>query len=153
MMTFQTLPSNPALRLMPARARLNAVRGHLALWTLQGWLAMFFAAAGYAKLSEPMGSLVLLLGWPASTGLEAVRWLGVAEIGLAALVLAPLFSWRIGRPLLIAGAAALLALENAMLILHLSRAEPGLAIVNAILIGLTAPILRYRAATPRPASR
>ena len=43
-MTSQTLS--------PARSRLNASYRNLTLWTLQGWLAMFFVAAGYAKLSD-----------------------------------------------------------------------------------------------------
>ena len=50
--------------LTPARSRLAASYRNLTLWTLQGWLAMFFIAAGYAKLSEPMTNLVerLILG-------------------------------------------------------------------------------------------
>ena len=39
-MTSQTLS--------PARSRLNASYRNLTLWTLQGWIAMFFIAAGYA---------------------------------------------------------------------------------------------------------
>ena len=79
-MTSQTLS--------PARSRLNASYRNLTLWTLQGWLAMFFVAAGYAKLSEPMANLVELMKWPALVAENMVRGLGVAEIVLAVLVLA-----------------------------------------------------------------
>ena len=101
-MTTQTLS--------PARARLNASYRNLTLWTLQGWIAMFFIAAGYAKLSEPMTNLVELMRWPALAAPNMVRGLGVAEIILAVLVLAPLVSWKVGRPLLVVAASGLLAL-------------------------------------------
>ena len=84
--------------LTPARSRLAASYRNLTLWTLQGWLAMFFIAAGYAKLSEPMANLVELMRWPGLVAGNMVRGLGVAEITLAVLVLAPLVSWKHGRP-------------------------------------------------------
>ena len=42
-----------------ARARADYL--NIALWTFQGWIAMFFIAAGYAKLSEPMENLIVLM--------------------------------------------------------------------------------------------
>ena len=93
-----------------ARARADYL--NIALWTFQGWIAMFFIAAGYAKLSEPMENLIVLMQWPAAAGEAFVRGLGVAEIVLAAMVLAPLVSWRFGRPLLLTAAAGLLILES-----------------------------------------
>ena len=85
----------------PARARLDANARNLALWTLQGWLAMFFIAAGYAKLTEPMTNLINLMGWPAVAPENMVRGLGVVEIVLALGVLTPLISWRAFRPVLL----------------------------------------------------
>ena len=35
--------------LTPSRSRLRDSYRNLTLWTLQGWIAMFFIAAGYAK--------------------------------------------------------------------------------------------------------
>ena len=131
--------------LTPARSRLNASYRNLTLWTLQGWLAMFFIAAGYAKLSEPMTNLVELMKWPAFAPDNMVRGLGVAEIVLAVLLLAPLVSWKVGRPLLVTAAAGLLALETAMLGLHTFGLEFGLAFTNAVLIAITAPVLWCRA--------
>jgi hypothetical protein len=135
--------------LTPARTRLNQSRRNLTLWTLQGWLAMFFIAAGYAKLSEPMANLVELMRWPAFVADEMVRGLGVAEIILAAMVLAPLVSWKHGRPLLVVAAAGLLALEAVMLVLHATGLDVGPALTNAALIAMTAPVLWMRARETR----
>ena len=131
--------------LTPARSRLNASYRNLTLWTLQGWLAMFFIAAGYAKLSEPMANLVDLMKWPALVAEDMVRGLGVAEIVLAVLVLAPLVSWKHGRPLMVMAAGGLLALETVMLALHAVGLEGGLALTNLVLIAMTAPVLWFRA--------
>ena len=140
-MTSQTLT--------PARSRLAASYRNLTLWTLQGWLAMFFIAAGYAKLTEPMANLIDLMRWPALAPENMVRGLGVAEIVLAVLVLAPLVSWKHGRPLLVTAAAGLLALETIMLALHAVGLEAGLAVTNLVLIAMTAPVLWYRAREAR----
>lgn len=133
----------------PARARLAASYRNLTLWTLQGWLAMFFIAAGYAKLTEPKTNLVELMRWPALVTGELVRGLGVAEIVLALLVLAPLVSWRHGRPALVMAASGLLGLETVMLGLHLTGGEWGLAITNAVLLAITAPVVWFRAREAR----
>ncbi|KQW82543.1 DoxX family protein [Brevundimonas sp. Root1279] len=135
--------------LTPARSRLNASRRNLTLWTLQGWLAMFFVAAGYAKLSEPMTNLVELMRWPAFVADEMVRGLGLAEIILAVLILAPLASWKHGRPLLVVAAAGLLALEVAMLAIHTYGLNVGPAVTNVVLIAMTAPVLWMRARETR----
>jgi hypothetical protein len=135
--------------LTPARSRLNASRRNLTLWTLQGWLAMFFIAAGYAKLTEPMANLIDLLRWPAFVADDMVRGLGLAEILLAVLVLAPLVSWKHGRPLLVVAAAGLLGLEAVMLALHAAGLDFGPALTNVALIAMTAPVLWMRAREAR----
>ena len=131
--------------LTPARSRLAASYRNLTLWTLQCWLAMFFIAAGYAKLSEPMANLVELMRWPGLVAGNMVRGLGVAEITLAVLVLAPLVSWKHGRPLLVMAASGLLALETIMFGVHAAGLEAGLALTNVVLIAMTAPVLWMRA--------
>ena len=136
-MTTQTLT--------PARSRLNASYRNLTLWTLQGWIAMFFIAAGYAKLSEPMENLVELMRWPALVAPNMVRGLGIAEIILAVLVLAPLVSWKHGRPLLVMAASGLLALQVVMLALHAIGMDVGPAVTNLILIAMTVAVLWKRA--------
>ena len=135
-MTSQTLT--------PARSRLNASYRNLTLWTLQGWIAMFFVAAGFAKLSEPMSNLIDLMRWPALVAPNLVRGLGLAEIILALLVLAPLVSWKHGRPLLVMSTSGLLALETVMLGLHAVGMDAGPALTNLILIAMTVPVLWFR---------
>jgi DoxX-like family len=140
-MTSQTLS--------PVRSRLNASYRNLTLWTLQGWLAMFFIAAGYAKLSEPLTNLVDLMRWPAMVSENFARGLGIAEILLALLLLAPLVSWKSGRPLLVVAASGLLVLEIAMLAFHAAGAHVGPAVTNLMLIAMTAPVLWLRSRETR----
>ena len=71
-MTTTTLPAAQST----AQARSRAAYRNIALWTLQGWIAMFFIAAGYAKLTEPMSNLIALMGWPAVAPVNMVRGLG-----------------------------------------------------------------------------
>lgn len=132
--------------LTPSRARAHAEYRNLTLWTLQGWLAMFFIAAGYGKLTEPMDNLIALMSWPALASENFVRGLGLVEVVLALGVLAPLLSWRIGRPILIFSAGGLLALETVMLGVHLLGGDWGLAVVNVLLLAITAPVAWLRRA-------
>lgn len=129
-----------------ARARVNQTYRNLALWTLQGWIAMFFLAAGYAKLTESMDNLITLMSWPALVSQQFVRGMGLAEIVLALGMLAPLVSWKVGRPLLIVAAVGLVVLEAVMLGVHALGGDIGLSIVNVILLGLTIPVLLGRRA-------
>lgn len=117
---------------------------NLTLWTFQGWIAMFFIAAGYAKLTESMENLTVLMHWPAMASANFVRGLGVVEVVLAVMMLAPLVSWRFGRPLLLTASVGLLALQSIMLILHATELNIGLALTNLFLIGITAPVFWFR---------
>jgi hypothetical protein len=127
-----------------AQSRSRAVYKNVALWTLQGWIAMFFIAAGYAKLTEPMTNLITLMGWPAVAPENMVRGLGVVELVLAFGVLAPLASWRVGRPLLLTASAGLIVMESTMLVIHALSQDIGLAVVNAILLAFTLAVFLGR---------
>ena len=129
---------------LSARRRQQADYLNLTLWTLQGWIAMFFVAAGYAKVSEPMTNLVELMRWPALVSENLVRGLGITEIVLALLVLAPLVSWKAGRPLLVVASAGLIALEAVMLGVHAAGLDIGLAVTNLVLLAMTIPVLALR---------
>ena len=104
---------------------------------------MFFIAAGYAKLTEPMSNLIALMGWPAVAPVNMVRGLGVVELVLALGVLSPLVSWRVGRPLLLVSALGLTVMEAAMLSVHAVNHDLGLALV-VVLLALTVPVLLGR---------
>ncbi|MFK0298209.1 DoxX family protein [Brevundimonas sp. NPDC090276] len=126
------------------RSRAKADYLNLTLWTFQGWIAMFYIAAGYAKLTESMENLTVLMHWPAMASASFVRGLGVVEIVLAAMMLTPLISWRFGRPLLLTASVGLLALQSIMLILHATELNIGLALTNLFLIAITAPVFWFR---------
>ncbi len=139
-------PSSAAERPPVSAARARTIAGYrnLALWTLQGWAAMFFFAAGYAKLTESFGNLAALMNWPALVSENLVRGVGIVEIVLALGMLAPLVSWKLGRWPLLISAAGLTALEAIMLTVHMVGMDIGLALTNAVLLAITIPVLLGR---------
>jgi hypothetical protein len=142
--TFTPSPASGRAPVSAARARAVAGYRNLALWTLQGWAAMFFFAAGYAKLTEPLDNLVTLMNWPALVSENLVRGVGIAEIVLALGMLAPLVSWKLGRWPLLISAAGLTALEVVMLSIHAAGLDIGLALTNVALLAITIPVLLGR---------
>lgn len=129
---------------LPARQKVRRHYLNLALWTFQALLAMFFVAAGYAKLTESMENLTVLMQWPAMTSPSVVRAMGVIELVTGLMMLTPLLSWRLGRPVILLAASVLLALEVIMLMLHLLDMNLGLALTNLALMAITAPVFWYR---------
>lgn len=123
----------------PHRPYLN-----LGLWTCQLALALFFVLAGFAKLTQSMESLTLLMPWPSLASPGFVRGLGMAELVMGLMVLSPLVSWRVGRPILLLATAGIMALEIIMLMLHLTDMNIELALANLILLGLTLPVFWFR---------
>ncbi len=120
---------------------------NLALWTFQGWIAMFFIAAGYAKLTEPMDSLIFLMRWPEQVSESVVRGLGILEILLACGVPAPLMSWRLGRVPLVISSVVLIALQTTMLARHAIGLDVSLAVTNLALLAITIPVFLGRRAS------
>lgn len=120
----------------PARDRLRAFYLHMTLWTVQAWLAMFFAGAAYAKLTQSQEILGHLLGWTGDVDLMVVRALGMIELALAFGVLAPLVAWRGGGQVMALSAIGMIGLTALAMALHLSRLEPGFAALNLCLSSL-----------------
>ena len=119
---------------------------NLGLWTFQGWLAMFFIAAGYAKITQPLDTLTTLMTCPGMVADSFVRGLGIAEIALALGLLVPLISWKVGRPVMMTAAIGLAILETIMLGVHVLDLDIGLAVTNAVLLALTVSVLLGRRA-------
>lgn len=141
--TFAPTPaSRPALS--AAQVRNRAAFRNLTLWTLQGWVAMFFLAAGYAKLSEPLSTLTALMGWPGLVSESLVRGIGIVEMVLAIGMIAPLASWKLGRWPLLVASAGLIVMEATMLAVHALGLDLGLAVTNALLLAITIPVLLGR---------
>lgn len=142
----QPVPHRPRPALSPAQLRLRANYRNLALWTLQGWAAMFYLAAGYAKLSEPVDNLIALMTWPAYVSESLVRGIGLVEIVLALGLIAPRASWKYGRWPLLVSATGLIVLETVMLAIHAVQLDAGLALTNLALLAITVPVLLGRRA-------
>ena len=127
-----------------AQIRNRAAFRNLTLWTLQGWVAMFFVAAGYAKLTESISNLTALMNWPALVSESLVRGIGIVEVVLALGMIAPLVSWKLGRGPLLVSAAGLIVLEATMLVVHAIGLDISLALTNALLLAITIPVLLGR---------
>lgn len=125
----------------PARLRLRAFYFHMALWTVQAWLAMFFAGAAFAKLTQSHDILTHLLGWSEGVDPALVRAVGIAELVLAIGVLAPLVAWRGGGRVMAFAVIGMIGLTAFTLALHLSRLELGFALLNLVLGGLALTVL------------
>ncbi len=120
-------------------AQINAL-----LWTAQACLAMAFIASGFAKLTEPMRLLIILLDWPADVHPRLVRLLGLMEIAAAILCLLPLISWTVGARALRIGARLIVGLTLVFGAVHAVDRHLGFALFNIGLMGLALAILRFR---------
>lgn len=123
-----------------SRQRVKTIWHKAMLWTFIGWLAMFYAGAGIAKLSEPMDNLIFLMGWPAQVPVQMVRALGLVDLVLAALLLTPATGLKASRTVIMSVTAVLMAFQAAYLIFHLIALDTGLAAINLILLALTATV-------------
>lgn len=127
----------------PRSDRLRRHAVNMALWTVQGWLAMFFIAAGWAKVSQPIDLLGELLVWPVYLGTDFTRVFGLVEGVLGLALIAPLASWAL-RPALMIAARTLLILTLVALTFHLLSGLPGFALLNLTLAGLCIVLIRGR---------
>jgi len=139
-------PASTRPTLSAAQLRNRAAFRNLTLWTLQGWVAMFFVAAGYAKLTESISNLTALMAWPAVVSESLVRGIGIVEIVLAIGMIAPLVSWKLGRWPLLVATSGLIMLEATMLVVHAIGFDLGLALTNVVLLAITIPVLLGRRA-------
>ena len=109
----------------------------VALWAIQGLLAVAFLGAGTMKLSQPKEKLAANMGWVEDFSQPAVRLIGAVEvlgaIGLMLPALTGILSWltplaALGLVLTMVGAA----------LTHLRRKEYGNIAVNVVLLVLAA---------------
>lgn len=143
---FATIDLVPASAPAPTAAQVRARRDtvNLFLWTLQGWLAMFYIGTGYAKISEPVESLAHLMDWPHATAPGLVKLLGLADIGVALGMLLPLLSWKVGRPVLLGAGAVMVASQLGFLAYYGLGQRAWMFGVNLALLGVTATVLSQR---------
>ena len=109
----------------------------VALWVIQGLLAVAFLGAGAMKLSQPKEKLAQNMGWVEDFSQPAVRLIGAVEVfgavGLVLPTLTGILPWL--TPLAALGLA--LTMIRAALT-HLRRKEYGNIAVNAVLLVLAA---------------
>ncbi len=109
----------------------------VALWVIQGLLAVAFLGAGAMKLSQPKEKLAQNMGWVEDFSQPAVRLIGAVEvlgaIGLVLPALTGILPWL--TPLAALGLA--LTMVGAALT-HLRRKEYATIAVNAVLLVLAA---------------
>jgi uncharacterized membrane protein YphA (DoxX/SURF4 family) len=94
----------------------------IALWAVQGLLALAFLATGFMKAAQPIANLAKSMKWVPATPVALVRFIGVAEIlGALGLILPGLTHIA---PMLIPIAAIGLAIIMILAIgFHTRRAE------------------------------
>lgn len=129
--------------LMPSASsrRLSRLYRHLALWVLQSWLAMFYIAAGYAKLTQPQEMLAVLMTWPADASLHTIHMIGWAELIFAIGMVIPLISWSLFHRLMQVACIGLMAEATLMAVYHASGQYLGLALVNVALAVMSMTVI------------
>lgn len=144
----QTDNAKPAMNKRQDRVR--AIWVNAMLWTFQGWLAMFYAGASFAKLTAPSKHLAILLGWAEHVPQQFIMAVGVIEATLAIGMLVPIFGWTIGKPVLTYSALGFLAIQTIVALYHLASFDILATILNLVLMAMTASILIFRCARNAP---
>ncbi|MEG1451476.1 DoxX family protein [Brevundimonas sp.] len=142
----QTHTANGQPAMAPRQLRVRAIWTNAMLWTFQGWLAMFYAGASFAKLTAPPKHLAILLGWAEHVPQQFVMAVGAIEAALAIGMLVPIIGWTIGKPVLTYSALGLLAIQSVVAGYHLASLDIMAVVLNLILMAMTASILIFKCA-------
>lgn len=108
---------------------------NIALWIVQGLLALFFLMAGVMKATQPKEKLAGNMAWVEDFSAGQVKTIGILEIlGAIGLILPPVIGIL---PWLVPVAAIGLALTMiGAIIVHLRRGEYMMIVVNIILLAM-----------------
>ncbi len=116
---------------------------NIALWIVQGLLALAFLLAGSMKAFAPLNTVRKNMSWANDVGVPFVRFIGVAEllggIGLILPAITGIQSW-----LTIAAALGLVLVMVSASIFHASRREYQNIGMNIVLLLLAAFIVLGR---------
>jgi len=95
---------------------------NIALWIVQGLLALAFLLAGFMKATQPVATLTKNMSWVSAVPIPFVRFIGIAEIlgaiGLILPALTGILPW-----LTIAAGVGLVVVMLSAAIFHISRKE------------------------------
>jgi uncharacterized membrane protein len=113
---------------------------HIALWIIQGLLALAYLFAGFMKALRPRADVVKAMPWAAAVPSALVRFIGTAEllgaVGLIVPAVTGILTWL--TPL---AAAGLVVVQVLAIGFHVSRHEVGGLPMNAVLLLLAALVL------------
>jgi putative oxidoreductase len=116
---------------------------NIALWIVQGLLALAFLLAGSMKAFAPMTTVKKNMPWANDVGVPFVRFIGVAEllggIGLILPAITGIQSW-----LTIAAALGLVVVMVSASVFHASRREYQNIGMNVVLLLLAAFVVLGR---------
>jgi putative oxidoreductase len=117
---------------------------NLALWVVQGLLALAYLAAGIMKVSQPVESIGKRIDWVNAVSPGTVRFIGAAEflgaLGLILPLATGILSW-----LTVVAAAGLVIVQVAAVIFHLQRGEAKQVPMNLVLLILALAVVYGRA--------
>ena len=117
---------------------------HIALWVVQGLLALAFLAAGTMKSITPLAELAAQMHWVGAAPAFVPRLAGISEI-LGAIGLILPSALRIMPKLTVVAAAALAFVMLLAAVLHVSRGEYAELPPSVLLGGLAAFVAYGRA--------
>lgn len=109
----------------------------IALWVVQGLLAVAFVMAGTMKLTQPKEKLVAQMAWAENFEPSILKLIGGLEILGAIGLIAPLLTGILPWLTPVAAVGLILTMLGAMYT-HLRRNERQLMIVNLVLLLLAA---------------
>ena len=114
---------------------------NIALWIVQGLLAIAFLMAGFMKISRPKDQLAGMMAWVEDFSQTQIRLIGVAEILGAAGLTLPMITGilPILTPIAAVGFVVLMLGATAT---HLRRGESQMMMMN-IVLGLMAAFVAY----------
>jgi uncharacterized membrane protein len=116
---------------------------NIAVWIIQGLLAIMFAMAGIMKSTQPKEKLLKTLPWVADCSLTTVRFIGISELLGAIGIIIPQLVNILPRTTVIAafGLAAIMVLASSY---HIRKKEYKNLGFTVILFILTAIVANYR---------
>lgn len=115
----------------------------IAVWIIQGILALMFLMAGIMKSTQPKDKLVNSLPWVNDFSLQTVRFIGISELLGAIGIVVPQLTgiFPILSPIAAVGLAAIMVLAAAH---HFPKKEYKEVAFNTTLFILAAVVAFYR---------
>lgn len=115
----------------------------LAVWIIQGILALLFLMAGIMKSTQPKDKLVKSLPWVNDFSLQTVRFIGISELAGAIGIIMPQLTGilPILSPIAAVGLVVVMVLAASH---HIRKNEYKEVVFNAVLLVLSAIVAYYR---------